>query len=279
MIQIESEHAFKSILLYSSNEPLLHLDLYIVNSKGRPFFRSEEDLLISDQNSYIEDLKSISFYVHALDPSSKTIDLKPWPKTSNTNSTSSVELERRGHLSRMEWILKGNLRSNLGSKTIKSKGAQVFTLVSVDAQLDKDEITNSLNTFEMQLIYSVSDNADDDDVYQSKCSLYIEMKSLRISYSYLFSCIVKRNLECRNSIFDSRKITNLISKAQERSLVWNDKYWNFDLVLHWLMNGTDQDCESVIDFLLEHEKMTNGKPFSSRNVLRYYNAPCKNLKI
>ena len=263
--------------------PLLNLHLFILNGRAEPWFNhlnSADAFNVTGPTRYspIEDQKKVGIYVHSVDPINRIIQVRTHPRSQPSNS--QISLARRSHLSRFEWCLKGffvNTQSELA--TLKNS-INPFTLVSADMDLENnapDHEGMCISTFEMQMMYSVKEGTYQ-GMEESHQSLNLLVSSLCISYSYLFARLSLRervlDRSFRNTVFDPIKVKLLVESISQVSLIWQDKYWDFDLVLHWLVYGDASDLRAVLEFLVEHEKHAASSRRSSRSPrTRYYNSP------
>jgi hypothetical protein len=261
------------LLKFNSHTPIINLHLLIVNSRGSPWFHLV-DTGENEANTAIEDQIKIPLFVRSVDFSKKVLELSHIPK-SKLEQKNIISLERRSHLTRFEWCLKGLFRPATPKEKMK-KSSSAFTLVSVDTDLIGDQTDPSkkneisLSTFEMQMFFCLDQEPTTPDSLQSL--LNVEISKIRMSYSYLFSILSDNNANTqRISVFDPMKIAHLKSKSIISNLKWDEKYWNFDLVLHWLLDGTNDDVNHVIDFLKEHERHTANA--SRKQKRRYYSIP------
>jgi hypothetical protein len=272
--QKNCEKAFAcKLLAFNSHTPILNLHLIIVNSRGSPWFHlvNPEE---TEGNSSIEDQIKIPLFVRSVDFSKKILELSHIPK-SKMQQNNIISLERRSYLSRFEWCLKGLFSPIIPKQKIK-KSSSAFTLVSVDTDIIGDQTDPSkkneisLTTYEMQMFFCLDQIPTMPDNLQSL--LNVEISKIRMSYSYLFSVLSEINSNTqRISVFDPLKIAHLKSKSMISNLRWDEKYWNFDLVLHWLLDGKHDDVHYVIDFLKEHEKYSAKTERKQKS--RYYSIP------
>lgn len=263
------------LLSLNSHIPLLNLHLLIINSRGSPWFHIV-DADEYESNSAIEDNVKIPLYVKSVDFSKKVLELSHIPK-SLTQKNNMISLERRSYLTRFEWCLKGLFRPATPVRKMKDSSS-TFTLVSVDTDLIGDQTDPSkkneisLSAYEMQMVFSLDQEPTMPDDVQSM--LNVEISTIRMSYSYLFSILSdKKSNNQKISVFDSCKIDHLRAKSITSNLKWDEKYWNFDLVLHWLIDGSHDDVSYIIDFLKEHERHSAKALVSKKQKQRYYSIP------
>ena len=142
--KLNCEKAFSIKLLdLNSTVPILHLHLLIINSRGSPWFH----LIESDQgqvNHSIEDQVKIPLYIKSVDFSNQVLQLSHTPK-SIAETTNLISLERRSHLSRFEWCLKGLFRPSTPNPNKPRKSDSAFTLVSVDTDIIGEKEGNEDN--------------------------------------------------------------------------------------------------------------------------------------
>ena len=326
--KIESEAAFATHLMQTySKSPLLNLNLFLLNSRGSPWFNPP---LLSPSHlspdpgsppllaSPVEDQSILGLYVSSVDPDSKIIELTCEPKRKGSmddvaQDPGTVSLFRREHLSRFEWCLKGCFEAQYTpALTLKSiqettpiASGSTFTLVSIDTQLDPprrhptsssngslsatvdDKDIRCLSTFELQVFYRLAEQIPENpDRHLSQLDVCIH--KVRASYSYLFHSIIQsfgpthdssQLKPQRISVFSKEKIQKLVETAKKVNLEWQEKYWTFDLVLHYLLEGHLSDVQSVIDFLVEHKKHSKSREEEKRMArkgIRFYPAPLAN---
>ncbi|KAI8922936.1 hypothetical protein BC831DRAFT_55855 [Entophlyctis helioformis] len=78
------------------------------------------------------------------------------------------------------------------------------------------------------------------------------------------------------SVYPSEKVAAIVSAATQAGLTWSSTYWSFDLVLHWLMHGMQEDVQDIVEYLAEHEAFvgrSTGKSPRQRRVRRYLVTP------
>lgn len=271
-LKVNCETAF-ACKLQSSHFPIMNLHLLIVNSRGSPWFHII-DADEYDSNSAIEDQVKIPLYVKSVDFSKKVLELSHIPKY-KIQKNNIVSLERRSYLTRFEWCLKGLFRPTIPKQKLQNSSS-TFTLVSVDTDLVGDQTDPSkkneisLSTYEMQMFFSLDQEMPDD----GQVLLNVEISTIRMSYSYLFSILSDYNTSTQKiSVFDPRKIDHLRSTSLTSNLKWDEKYWNFDLVLHWLLDGSQDDVNYIIEFLKEHERVRAKPTLSKKQKPRYYSIP------
>jgi hypothetical protein len=234
--------------------------------------------------SSVEDFQEIPLFVHHIDKDCRIIHLT-FPKV-------KTKIKRRARLSRFEWTLKGSffqknllqINNNCGIFRKKNQILSPFTLISVDTILANDTNERSLlSTFEMQLEYKIQESNSSALTETQYSFVDVELIALKMSFSYFFTILMEEktrlNPELKEqqrpvmiSIFESNKIAHFKTQVENSGLLWQEKYWTFDIVLHWLIySDSDKDILVIIDFLKEHERLLETqKRQKTLKKIRYY---------
>lgn len=252
--------------LQSEKDPLT-IHVYLLNSRGSPWF--------SFSTESIEDYIKIPLIVTTMDHQNKMIRFSPQPIVRKHSLHGVVEqprLFRRTVLDRMQWCVKMQIQSNDSAERMFTKN-KLCTVIAPDTQLNSQGSHGSITTFNMQLVYEALDNT----INEAQSTLDFHIISFQCTYSYFFS-----KLDCDRhpfygswSVHTPNKQQLLRQTSKEMGLEWNDKFWSFDIVLHWLTFGDIDMVRSVVDFLVEHELQHAKIPKSPKK--RYYKADSINL--
>lgn len=214
----------------------LTINLYLLNSKG---------LLVSTLNpDSIEDSDSLSLVVERIDPISKIIVFKtPIPEIP------PLILKRRKMLHRLEWSVKLQI---VNQEFALSR--QFCTVIAADTTCDTSMNTCSISTFDMAIKCSYQEQRQ---LQHDQRTLKFTITDLCCSYSYFFSRLDNDRHDSYGSwsVHPAEKRSILLKSADDHGLEWQEKYWVFDLVLHWLTMGDPSEVDGVVLYLLEHEKV------------------------
>jgi hypothetical protein len=147
------------------------------------------------------------------------------------------------------------------------------TVIAPDTPIEARGAHGSITTFDMQFVYQANDTIITDSI----SALEFSVLSFQCSYSYFFSKIDKeRSRQYGNwSVHEGDKLQLLKNTSREMGLEWKDKYWTFDLVLHWLTFGEESMVQTVVEFLLEHEAQHSHR--SQHPKRRYYRSESVDL--
>ncbi|KAJ3370719.1 hypothetical protein HDU91_005954 [Kappamyces sp. JEL0680] len=211
--------------LLHSPEPLLSMQLCLLNSRGGLFF--------SFGHESVEDSRTVDLTVARVDPLLKIIEFTAGStKPTGAASRDSVadprpgqaSLFRRPHLDRMEWSVKmriGRCRSQWQSK-------QLVTIVAHDTPLHPVPSATTISTFDMSLVCTVHDVAA---AGTSQSAVVVGIQTLVCSYSYFFAALDRDRHSSYGdwSVHPSRKRALLERRAGELGLEWSSRYWFFDL--------------------------------------------------
>jgi hypothetical protein len=218
--------------------PLFHLELFVLNSRGGPWFDQANPSILS---STIEDHCSIPLYVKFI--SDNVIHLHP-------KEITCARLKRRAHLHRLEWCVKGAMKHFHEKR--KSQKESSFSLVYNDTPIYSEVQDMCFYTFETHFNYKLSEAPHEG--HDEFSYLNFQLDTVRVSYSYLFSYLNgHKHSPIRNSIFDLLKIKNLKAKMNEIKVPWKESYWSLDIVLQYLIEGSDEDIASVVAVLTDYE--------------------------
>lgn len=139
------------------------------------------------------------------------------------------------------------------------------TLLASDTPLDNTVTTTTISTFEMVMTCTLQ---------RIQGGVRIGIVDLKVSYSFYFSRIYG-SLNFIETVHDKKKVKYLVDMAKDSGLFWRDKYFCFDVVIHYLLIGDGDDVIGVIEFLKEYEVQHQGKVYPGTLKTRYYRAEGK----
>jgi hypothetical protein len=242
------------------------MHLYLLNARGGPWFTFSPES--------IEDYIKIPLHVVRVDHLHRIIHFTAAPFTRRHVHLGIVEepkLFRRSTLDRLQWCLKMQLQSKESTQILSKKN--LFTVIAPDTPIETHGAHGSITTFDMQFVYQTNETPVTDHLSALKFSLL----SFQCSYSYFFSKIdQERSVHYGNwSVHEGDKLQLLKRASKDMGLEWKDKYWTFDLVLHWLTFGEESMVQAVVEFLVEHEVQYSQRSQSPKR--RYYRSESVDL--
>jgi hypothetical protein len=240
------ESSLKNRLL-GDQKPILILNAYLFTHRGGPLF--------SFGPEPIDDVVEIQLVVESVNEMDKTIKLKPSVKRAGDAQRSA--LIRRKSMERYDWCVK--VRIGVPTKSLaRPSKKDLCTIVAADTEISEKEtnVISCISTYDMQLFYKVWD----ENLDAIQVALNFKVQYMICSYSFLFSRLdsSKHSDYGHWSVHTQGKRQILLDEAAKGGLIWSDRYWNFDLVLHWLTLGAADEAFSVIAFLQEHENLYQG---------------------
>ena len=267
----------------NNKSPLLLLKLYMLNGRGGPWFSR-----LGPES--IEDCRLLPLYVNHVDSANMTVTLSPDPQ-SNANtrladgsedSNSCINLVRRSSLDRMQTCIKGALDwfSSKLATINATMPKSMFTISSPDFELleiPNQSVANAvarriitLTTFDKALSFSCTEI----EPINHMTSTRVIIEDIKLSWSVIFSayCYDSGNeiIPHAYSVHPNHRREMLIQACNLAGIVWNPMYWTFDLVLHWLSSGEDDDIESVVAFLETYISMNAYSARKGTSLHRYY---------
>lgn len=246
-----------------NDKSVLKLNVYLLNSRGGPWF--------SFSRESIEDSLQIPLRVESIDKVAKIIKFSPMQNSFIHRIHGKHDFPttyRRRAIDRLQWCVKVQIDA-LETNTKNVSKNRLCTLIAPDTQLSTEVSKCSISTYDMQMFYSVRDGIPT----ETEVPLIFELYSLQCSYSFLFSRLDNDRHHYYGSwnVHDPAKKQHLLKTASDMGLLWSDRYWRFDLVLHWLTLGELDTAHAVIAFLIEHQSLNPSSPSLPRNrKARYY---------
>jgi hypothetical protein len=230
--------------LLENEQSYLKLKILLLNSRGGPWFSFGPDS--------IEDSLEIELSVSSVNMDDKIIRLIP---KNDANSLIDYRLLRRVGLDRFQWCVKFSVdRIAAKSENERKMKNSLSTIIAPDTIIDGHEITHSISSIDMRLFYTIKEL----ESKSGSVPLQFKIKMFECSLSYFFSKIDidKHHYYGSWSIHSKAKRQHLQKETENAGLMWSERFWNFDIVLHWLNLG-DLDCVGgVVEFIKEHESVS-----------------------
>ncbi|KAI8916297.1 hypothetical protein EDD86DRAFT_14298 [Gorgonomyces haynaldii] len=250
-----SERAFGAWLYDTkrNQQPLLLLQMYLLNGRGGPWFSQ----LGADA---VEDCRFVPVFVESVDFQEKQVVLAVQPST-------HISLSRRAALDPMHWCCKGSFGWFSIPRQVTWIPKSMFTLISPETKmLGTNNLT--ITTFDMQCKFRTQES----NLTQHVTETQVHLDHLVVSWSAIFNayciaCGITRP-PYLYSVHGAHKTRQLELRCLEHKLDFR-KYWTVDVVLHWLTHGEPEDLDAVISFLQAMELANT----NTKQKRRFYTCP------
>ncbi len=178
---------------------------------------------------------------------------------SSCDQTTCMLLWHPPNQTRQDWTCKFDITESTESQ-ISNPSKKMVTIIAHDTPLDSAPTLGSISTLESKLEYIVQYDP-------LECLIQIQITQLVVCYSFLFSRIDgnRKGFYGGGSVHPKSKRNLLLKHAEIQGLEWSDRFWYFDLVLHWLQVGDEMEADAVVQFLVEHEVLNK-----STGKMKYY---------